>query len=149
MPLSSSTSSHTPGHYCSPTISSCRAAITSFCPGSFFPLPFAPSLCFPLLCSSQATLFPLALTPHRLGLSPHSQCPITFTTLISPFLCPSSCPRPTAAHSHLPQRERSSSSQLNQLRYHRNAFGKTHTENSLYPRKKPHQKGARKPEQRG
>lgn len=77
------------------------------------------------------------------------ECPITFSTPISPFLCPPSCPRPTAVHSHLTKREQSSSSQLNQLRYHRKACGKAHMENSLNTGKKSHQKEARKPEHRG
>lgn len=40
---------------------------------------FAPSLCFPLLHSCQFMLFPLALTPYRLGLSTQSQ------SVLSPF----------------------------------------------------------------
>lgn len=74
------------------------------------------------------------------------ECPITFSTPISPFLCLPSCPRPTAVHSQLPKREQSSSSQLNQLRYHRKACGKAHVENSQNTGKKSYQKGARKPE---
>lgn len=77
------------------------------------------------------------------------ECPIIFSTLISPLLCPPSCPRPTADHSHLPKREQSSSSQLNQLRYHRKVCGKAHVENFLNTGRKSHQKGARKPEHRG
>lgn len=77
------------------------------------------------------------------------ECPIAFSTPTSPFLCPPSCPRPTAVHSHLPKREQSSTSQLNQLRYHRKACGKARVENSLNTGKKSHQREARKAEHRG
>lgn len=49
-----------------------------FAQAHFFLFPL-PHLCFPLLHFSQAILFPLALTPYRLGLSPQSQ------SVLSPF----------------------------------------------------------------
>lgn len=114
---------------------------------------FSSSLCPISVFSSPALQPGHTLLPHsdstQAGLIPSvPECPSTFSILISPSLCPPSCPRPTAVHSHLPQGERSSSSQLNQFRYHRKTGGKAHVENSLNPQKKSHQKGARKPEHR-
>lgn len=103
----------------SATTSSCTAAITSFCSGLFF----SSSLCPISVFSSPALQPGHTLLPHsdstQAGLIPSvPECPSTFSILISPSLCPPSCPRPTAVHSHLSQGERSSSSQLNQLSTH-------------------------------
>lgn len=113
---------------------------SSLCPISVFSSPaFQPGYALSPCSDSTQAGFIFSVT----------ECFITFSTLISPFLCPPSWPRPTAVHSHLPKRERSSSSQLNQLRYHTKACGKVHMENSLNTGKNSHQKEARKPGHQG